>query len=209
MKDRSSPTRSQAHEIAIDASEEAVWKAIADGEELTRWFVARRWAESAVLAVVRRGRGGQGADAPSSRIDVWEPNQRLRVTLMPFEMGKATRRVDGDCRRYTIERRDGKPCFASWNRAFRTPRLGWVHDGTGGWPQFFRTLRRYLERHAGKPRTTINIVGKLPDRSRRRERLTDQADSDSSRSPAVSARSGAGDTFSARSCLPARRRRCN
>ena len=39
MKDRSSPTRTQTHEIAIDASEEAVWKAIADGEELTRWFV--------------------------------------------------------------------------------------------------------------------------------------------------------------------------
>ena len=39
MKDRSAPTRSQAHEIAIDAPEEAVWKAIVDGEELTRWFV--------------------------------------------------------------------------------------------------------------------------------------------------------------------------
>ena len=48
MKDRSSPTRSQVHEIAIDASEEAVWKAIADGEELTRWFVESAKVEPGV-----------------------------------------------------------------------------------------------------------------------------------------------------------------
>ena len=32
-------TRQQTHEIVIDAPIEAVWKAISDGEELTRWFV--------------------------------------------------------------------------------------------------------------------------------------------------------------------------
>src|SRR6185295_13980050 len=32
-------TRSQQHEIVIDAPPEAVWKAISDAEELTRWFV--------------------------------------------------------------------------------------------------------------------------------------------------------------------------
>ena len=32
-------TRTQQHEIVIDAPLEAVWKAITDAEELTRWFV--------------------------------------------------------------------------------------------------------------------------------------------------------------------------
>ena len=32
-------TRQQTHEIVIDAPIEAVWKAITDAEELTRWFV--------------------------------------------------------------------------------------------------------------------------------------------------------------------------
>jgi hypothetical protein len=37
------------------------------------------------------------------------------------------------------------------------------YDGTNsGWEQFFRTLRHYLEHHAGKPRTTITITGMLP-----------------------------------------------
>src|SRR2546430_2172655 len=39
MTDRPKATREQRHEIAIAASPEAVWKAITDAEELTRWFV--------------------------------------------------------------------------------------------------------------------------------------------------------------------------
>ena len=35
-KDKTRPP--QTHEIEIDASPEAVWKAISNGEELTRWY---------------------------------------------------------------------------------------------------------------------------------------------------------------------------
>ena len=92
MKDRTAATRSQQHEIVIDAPVEAVWKAITDGEELTRWFVD--------AAKVEPGVGGKfwlswdGAEAGGSRIDVWEPNQRLRVTLAPFDMGPAKYTAD-------------------------------------------------------------------------------------------------------------------
>src|SRR5206468_8587749 len=104
MTDRQSATRTQEHEIAIDATEEALWKAITDGEELTRWFVD--------AAKVEPGVGGtfhlswDGAEAGQSRIDTWEPNKRLRVTLMPFEMGPA--KYDGQTaivEEYVIERR--------------------------------------------------------------------------------------------------------
>jgi uncharacterized protein YndB with AHSA1/START domain len=41
-------TRQQTHEIVIDAPIEAVWKAIVDGEELTRWFVEEATVEPGV-----------------------------------------------------------------------------------------------------------------------------------------------------------------
>jgi uncharacterized protein YndB with AHSA1/START domain len=163
MKDRSSPTRTQTHEIAIDASEEAVWKAITDGEELTRWFVDAAKVEPGVGGSFRLSWGG--AETGGSRIDVWEPNQRLRVTLKPFEMGKA--KYDASMaivEEYTIERRDGKTVLRLVESGVpNNPDWDGFYDGTNaGWPQFFRTMRHYLEHHAGKPRTTITVVGKLP-----------------------------------------------
>jgi uncharacterized protein YndB with AHSA1/START domain len=206
MKDRSAPTRSQAHEITIDASEEAVWKAIADGEELTRWFVEAAKVEPGVGGKFWLSWGGaeegQGSDAPSSRIDVWEPNHRLRVTLMPFEMGKA--RYDASMaivEDYTIERRDGKTVLRLVESGVpNNPDWDGFYDGTNaGWPQFFRTLRHYLERHPGKPRTTINIVGKLPGSLEEAwDRLTGPGGLgfEPAAGKAFSTRSGVGDAFS-------------
>ncbi len=161
-RERRGGTRRQEHEIVIDAPIEAVWKAITDAEELTRWFVE--------AATVEPGVGGKiwiswgGGEEGESRIEAWEPNRRLRLALKPFDMGAAksdaqTAIVD----EYTLEQRDGKtvlrfvssgiPDAAEWDG---------FYDGTNtGWDSFFRTMRHYLEHHAGQPRTTIKIVGKL------------------------------------------------
>jgi uncharacterized protein YndB with AHSA1/START domain len=200
MKDRSAPTRSQAHEIAIDAPVEAVWKAIVDGEELTRWFVD--------AAKVDPGVGGSfslswdGAEAGHSRIDVWEPNQRLRVTLQPFEMGKA--KYDASMaivEEYTIERRGDKTVLRLVESGVpNTPEWDGFYDGTNaGWEQFFRTMRHYLEHHAGRPRTTIKVIGKLPGSlDEAWARLTGPAGLgfEPSAGKAFSTRTGAGDAFS-------------
>src|SRR4029450_5406552 len=45
-------TRTQQHEIVIDAPLEAVWKAITDAEELTRWFVEEAKVEPGVCGTV-------------------------------------------------------------------------------------------------------------------------------------------------------------
>ncbi len=155
-------TRSQQHEIVIDAPLEAVWKAISDGEELTRWFVEEASVEAGVGGTITISWGG-GAEG-KGRIDEWEPNRKLRKTLMPFEMGKAnydgtTPMVD----EYTIERRDGKTVLRLVSSGIpNTPEWDGFYNGTNsGWPSFFRTLRHYLEHHGGKPRTTITIVGKV------------------------------------------------
>jgi len=80
-------TRSQQHEIVIDAPVEAVWKAISDGEELTRWFVEEASVEPGVGGTITISWGGD--EKGQGRIDAWEPNRKLRKTLMPFEMGAA------------------------------------------------------------------------------------------------------------------------
>src|SRR5438876_322065 len=107
MSERQTGTRKQEHEIVIDASADAVWKAITDAEELTRWFVD--------AARVEPGVGGKfwiswdGAEGGPSTIEAWEPNRLLRVALASLDIGPAKPEgmkpiVD----EYTIERRDGK-----------------------------------------------------------------------------------------------------
>jgi uncharacterized protein YndB with AHSA1/START domain len=163
MSERGTGTRTQEHEIAIDAPIESVWKAITDAEELTRWFVE--------AAKVEPGAGGTmwiswgGAEEGRSRIDVWEPNQRLRLALMPFEMGQA--KQDGQTAlidEYTLERRDGKTVLRLVCSGIPdSPEWDGFYNGTdSGWRSFFRTMRHYLEHHAGKPRTVVKIVGRLP-----------------------------------------------
>ena len=161
MKDRSAPTRSQTHEIVIDASEEAVWKAIVDGEELTRWFVDEASVEPGVGGTLTFSWGGD--EKGHNRIDAWEPNRKLRLTMMPFEMGKA--KYDGTTpmvNEYTIERRGDKTVLRLVNSGIPdAPEWDGFYNGTNsGWDSFLRTLRHYLEHHGGKPRTTIKVLGK-------------------------------------------------
>ena len=65
---------------------------------------------------------------------------------------------------YTLERRDGKTVLRLVHSGIPdSPDWDGFYDGTdSGWPSFFRTLRHYLEHHAGKPRAVVKIVGKLP-----------------------------------------------
>ena len=100
-------TRQQTHEIVIDAPIDAVWKAISDGEELTRWFVDEATVTPGVGGTISIAWGD--ADMSSGTIEAWEPNKTLRKRLAPMDMGAAKHdpavpMID----EYTIERRDGK-----------------------------------------------------------------------------------------------------
>jgi uncharacterized protein YndB with AHSA1/START domain len=160
MSPKDETTRSQVHEIVIDAPIEAVWKAIADGEELTRWFVESASVEPGVGGTIEISWGGP--EKGLSHIEVWEPNRTLRVALKPFDGIKplpAGPIID----EYTIERREGKTVLRLVSSGIpATPDWDGFYDGTStGWPSFFRTLRHYLEHHRGKPRQVIKVVGML------------------------------------------------
>ena len=99
MKTAAAPSRAVETELTVDAPAEAVWKAVADAEELVRWFPAQ--------AEVSPGEGGSvrlawdGNWASESRIEIWEPPRRLRTVTeqRPFgapEVGVWPQRVVRD-----------------------------------------------------------------------------------------------------------------
>src|SRR5207244_945682 len=74
----------KAFEVAVPA--EAVWKAITEGEELTRWFCKEARCETGVGGLQHIDWGG-GAQA-TQVVTIWEPNVHLRIEAVRPERGQ-------------------------------------------------------------------------------------------------------------------------
>ena len=143
-------SRAIVREIELNAPVEAVWKALTDAKELARWFPLE--------ARVTPGAGGeiflswgdwcQG----TQKIDVWEPNKRLRV-FEALPGGGEQLAVE-----WTLESRGGKTILRLVNSGFGSA-SDWeneYYDGTDyGWTFMLLSLRYALERHAGVARQAI------------------------------------------------------
>ena len=152
-------TRAFEMTIEIAVSPDAVWQALTDPVEITRWFASH--------ADVEPGAGGtwmiswDGNWPWKTAIEIWEPNRRLRL-------------VDRNARPYDIEGRAvdesvaPMPIALDWHIDGRdgTTTLRLVHSGFGrggawddefdgvsvGWPLELNGLKHYLERHRGERR---------------------------------------------------------
>jgi uncharacterized protein YndB with AHSA1/START domain len=167
-------SRSYEIEIEIHASPSAVWRALADAEELSRWFVEAARVTPGVGGSIWLSWGdGMGTE---TRIEVWEPERRLRVVNEP--------RPDGDPSVSALERvwrlRVEQPLYEEWRLEPRgdvtvlrlvesdipdSPDWDGFYEGTrNGWRTALLGLRHYLERHHGQPRhsTTIKLTTPLP-----------------------------------------------
>lgn len=142
------PTRAIERTIEIDAPVEAVWKAIAEGDELAKWF--------ALDARVTPGVGGEvwlswpGMEG-ASPITVWEPGKRLQTqeTHGPVVMS-----VD-----WHLEAKGGKTVLRLVHSGFGAD-ADWddqYDDTVRGWAVFFGNLKHYLERHRGAPVRQVMI----------------------------------------------------
>lgn len=134
-------------EVFVKAPPDAVWRALTDAEELTRWFP--------VDARVQPGPGGSvwlswgGGVEGTAPITAWEPNRRLEWTET---RGAVKLAVD-----FRLEARSGGTVVRLVNSGFGAG-SDWddeFHMTDGGWSYFTQHLRWYLERHAGKPRDLI------------------------------------------------------
>lgn len=147
-------TRNIEASVEIDASAEAVWQAITDGDAVANWF--------APIASAEPGEGGQltvswGAGAAwTSRITVWEPNRHLRLAdELPEEAADQGAAMVLD---YHLGSRNGKTLVTVVNSGLSAdPSWGdTVHMMTNGWRFFLWNLKHYLERHPDARRTMIS-----------------------------------------------------
>ena len=84
MNDTDMPkTRSQEHEIEIDAPEEAVWRALTDADELIRWFAPAAEIEPRLGGTYKIS-WGEGMDGVSE-IVTFDVGRHLRLEHRPME----------------------------------------------------------------------------------------------------------------------------
>jgi len=150
--------------IEINAPVEAVWQALTEAEELSRWFPQR--------ASVTPGVGGKialswpGITDWNLRIEEWKPNSHLRAvydlqtdvmvkTDVPIKLDDSARAqplplaVD-----YFLKGRGGATLLRLVHSGFGAG-SPWDEEYDGiswGWLKELRALRHYLEYHRGQPR---------------------------------------------------------
>lgn len=160
MPDAKKDTRNRRFEMAIDidAPVDAVWSALTEAEELTRWFPLEARVVPGEGGLMYWGWGGEWGG--ESRIAAWEPNRRLKLIESsqgfdadgkPLERGGGTRELVLEV---TLESQAG------------TTRVRLVHSGFGtgadwddeldgvsnGWQIELRCLKDYVERYRGRDR---------------------------------------------------------
>ncbi len=135
-------------EIEVAASPAAVWKALTDAEELSRWFP--------LSARVKPGPGGSifaswGPDCEGEApIVAWEPQKLLRT-----EQAGGVPGAEGVTVEWKLEQRGGITVVRLVQSGFSTGGE-WADEYFAstdyGWGFMLVNLRHYLERHAGTPR---------------------------------------------------------
>ncbi|HEX9892964.1 MAG TPA: SRPBCC domain-containing protein, partial [Gemmatimonadales bacterium] len=145
-----SASRQVARELTLDVPAEAVWKALTDAAELTRWFPLE--------ARVRPGSGGaiwmkwEGVYEAESPIEAWEPGRHLR-TVFPLHEPV---RLSTD---YYLESDKGRTVLRVVTSGFGegTDWDEWFAGVNTGWDFELRSLKHYLERHQGTDRVALSV----------------------------------------------------
>ncbi len=139
--------RSVEETIEIDAPVEAVWKALADAEEMTRWFPLKAGTNPDGTVWMAWGDDFKFV----GRVEASEPLRYMRsAPVFPPGMEPPVKMAT----EVWLEARGGKTVVrivqsgfladASWNEEFDGTRRGWHFQ--------LRGLKLYLERHRGTPR---------------------------------------------------------
>jgi uncharacterized protein YndB with AHSA1/START domain len=152
-------TRAVEAEIEIDAPLEAVWKALTDADELTRWFP------------LEAGKNPDGTLWMSwrnefkwdSRIEIADAPRHFRYVSVESLSGEQpasqlndsnTMKMEPTATDFYLEVRGGKTVLRLVHSGFSNA-ADWdaLYDGTKrGWKFQLWSLRHYLENHCGTPR---------------------------------------------------------
>ncbi|HEU4387061.1 MAG TPA: SRPBCC domain-containing protein [Blastocatellia bacterium] len=146
-------TRSIETRLEINASVDAVWKALTDAEEITQWF--------SLQAAVTPGAGGSVCWTWDelvewkSRIEIWEPRSHLRLAYdRPATTESPSAQLAMD---FYLEGQSGRSVLRLVHSGFgRGTDWDEEYDGVRrGWQYELRSMRHYLERHRGQKRNVV------------------------------------------------------
>jgi uncharacterized protein YndB with AHSA1/START domain len=140
-------------EVALDATPEQVWEAIATGPGLTSWFMTHE-VEPGPGGVVRLKVGEFVAE---SRIADWDPPHRLVVTGGSDEAPASFE--------YLVEAREGGSTVLRFVQS-GVPGDSWESEYEAmnvGWDMYLHTLGQYLVHFRG--RTAVFVLADGPDES--------------------------------------------
>lgn len=147
-------TRSFEMQLEINSPPEAVWKALTEAHELTRWFPLNARVKPGVGGSVWTSWGPPYEG--ESRIEIWEPNRHLRTGWPTWEAQPDAERqrlaVD-----YHLKGRAGRTMLRLVHSGFgKDAKWDREYDGVSrGWAFELRGLRHYLENHRGKDRRVV------------------------------------------------------
>jgi uncharacterized protein YndB with AHSA1/START domain len=143
--------------LEIAASPEAVWNALTNPAELTRWFPLEAQVTPDVGGRIRWSWGEPIVS--EAGIGAWEPGKRLvlieQVNLGDHATPEEGRKPSGRLMEFTLEGRGGSTTLRLVHSGFGDD-ADWeneLYDGVlRGWTFELRALRHYLEAHPGETR---------------------------------------------------------
>lgn len=155
--EKQAETRSHETVVDLEAPPEAVWRALTEAEEITRWFASEAKSTPGVGGSIWV-RWWEGMEMEQG-IEISDPPRHLRLSTpsgKPSPQKLATdfhleTREGGTTRLRIVA--SGFGVDASWD--------GLYHGTRKGWRLFGLTLKHYLERHVGRPRRVVNVFGNL------------------------------------------------
>ncbi len=158
-------------EVEIQASPEAVWKAIATGPGIKSWFMAMETEfDERVGGEVRTKMGDEMV--PVAKLTAWDPPKHF-ATEGDDAFGPGSPKIAYE---WTVEAKGGGKCVMRMVQTLFAEDDSWdtqVGDTEAGWPAFFHVLRNYVERHAEEPSGVVQAMGPVPgSKDEAFERLT-------------------------------------
>src|SRR5882762_4292978 len=143
-------------ELAMDASPDQVWDAIATGPGIDSWFMGRTEVTPGVGGTVRTTFGEY---RPTSTITTWNPGQRLAYSTTADPDG---RRVGYE---FLIEGRAGGSTVLRMVTSGFLPGDDWADEYetmAKGLQMFLHTLREYVTHFPGRAATTTTAFAPMP-----------------------------------------------
>jgi uncharacterized protein YndB with AHSA1/START domain len=150
--------RSYEKNFEVAAPVESVWKAITEGDELTRWFCQEARCEPDIGGQQHIDWGG-GAKA-TCVITVWKPNSHLRTEAVrpDLDNSMSAGKSEPYATDWYLEHQGGVTRVRMVASGFgEGPDWDHEYDGTfHGWDMFHKTMKHYLEHHRGH--ASANVV---------------------------------------------------